>query len=331
MSQNLTNKFISQHRKMFSCLPETYNDPYKTLILQVYLNRICPYNCHYCYIRYGEREHWGTFFSNEDIDKIKLTVENSNFENIGFVLLGGEPTIQPDFESCLIKFLNLKNKNSIVDILSNAYKPLKEHLNIYNKVKQYSDRILWEYTYHSYRHLNNDEFIEKVLFARDHYANIAVSVMLTKNKEDIPYIKDIVFKLLKENIIIQPTFIIDPVNDHEKPDYSNLFEEYAFLNEIPRTLEFVTSNGEKFYFNDYDIQKNNLTSFTGWYCQNNVWCVNNDGYIYRTCDVGFHGSVFDKDYFKKINYDPYDICSLPFCQCTGLMTYNKFRYDPRSR
>ena len=327
MYQTIKNNFISQHRDMFSCLPEEFHDPYKTLILQLYINRICPYNCHYCYVRYGG-ERWGTFFSNEQIDSIIKTVSNSDFDNIGFVILGGEPTIQPDFEINMIKLLNLNNKNSIVDILSNAYKDIDEHKKIYNNLKDYSSRILWEFTYHSYRHLNNNEFLDKVLFTRDNYANVAVSVMLSKNKNDILYIKDIVFKLLDNHITIQPTFIIDPIRDHEKPDYSNLFDEYYFLNEIPRTLKFIDSNGKEFYFNDYDIQKNNLTSFTGWYCQNNIWCVNNDGYIYRTCDVKFHGSVFDVDYFKKIKYTPYDVCSLPFCQCTGLMTYNKYKFNP---
>ena len=335
MFQNLKNNFISQHRNMFSCLPIGFDNPYETLILQIYINRICPYRCSYCYVRCTENERWGSFFCDEEIDTIIETIQNSDFKNIGFVILGGEPTVQPNFENILIKFLNLKNKNSVIDILSNSYKSLDEQKSIFLKLKDYSSRIIWEFTYHSYLHLNNNNFLDKVLFIKDNYADIAVSVMLSKNKQDIPYIKDIILKLLKNNILVQPTFIIDPINDHLKPDYENLFKEYSFLDLIPRKLEFVDKDGNKFYFNDYDIQRYNLTSFTGWFCENNVWCINNDGYIYRTCDVKYHGSAFDKDYFRKIEYNPYDKCSLPYCQCTGLMTYNKFKFyhdhDIRSR
>lgn len=322
------DNLIILDKNLATFLPKEFHNPYKTLFFIWYMCSICPYHCKYCCVRYSNAE-WGRVMTDKEFDIACTTINNSFADNIGIMLLGGEPTAVSGFEFQLRRMFDIIKKNMFVDIRTNHFQNLDYYKKVYEITKDKSDKISWEPTYHCYKEPDIDDFINKTLFLKERYIQVQVSIVLTRNKKLIPNVKLLVDKLIKNNIGIQPIFLFDPLDDFKYPDYNedNLYSEYEFLKELPREIKYYTNDGKLLLFNEYEQHKLELPRIHNWYCQHNYFHVSPSLEIWNDCPDKFHGSILDVNYFNKIknNYDPFYRCNEPYCQQDGFLPLKKYR------
>ena len=150
-------------KNLATFLPKEFHNPYKTLFFIWYMCSICPYHCKYCCVRYSNAE-WGRVMTDDEFDSACNTINNSFVDNIGIMLLGGEPTAVPGFGKQLNRLFNIIEKNVFVDIRTNHYKNLDYYKTIYSETKTFADKISWEPTYHCYKEPEIEDFVNKTLF-----------------------------------------------------------------------------------------------------------------------------------------------------------------------
>lgn len=323
----IPNDLVILDKNLADFLPEEYNNPYKTLFFIWYMCSICPYHCKYCCVRYSNAE-WGRMMTDEEFDISCNTINNSFAENIGIMLLGGEPTAIPGFGFQLQRMFNIIQKKLYVDIRTNHYRGIEYYKQVFNITKNIADKISWEPTYHCYKKPDIDDFINKTLYLKERYIKVQVSIVLTRNKQLIPNVKILVDRLILNKIQIQPIFLFDPLDDFKYPDYNkdNLYEEYSFLKDLPKQIKYYTKDGREILFNEYEQHKLELPKLHNWYCQHNYFHISPSMEIWNDCPDRFRGSILDVDYFKKIkNYDPFYCCNEPYCQQDGFLPLKKYR------
>lgn len=246
----------------------------------------CNYNCYYCYTEQDTREvtYAGAQFILKQIDKlfdVDLDVQKI------FCILGGEPTIHPDFLKILDYISkNVKNFDSLV-LSSNASRSESFHHDM-AKIMQTDSRMVYSPTFHPSQGMIED-MVNKCLLVQSYGVSAPIKLMA-----DINYFDDfknaVDYVLSKTNL----AFTIKMLHKHLYTDSKQI----DYLRELIKHDRHYDYMVRQYYLDQdqiverlcsrVDMVLNDELNYTGYYC--NKWQflnVNNLGLVLPLCKVDY--------------------------------------------
>jgi len=230
--------------------------------VQMYLSRICNYQCSYCSHR-DNTEEFKTF--DEYIELMNIIYDSVGHNDVvDFSFFGGEPTIVPRFDE-ILDYILRTFPNSYITLTSNG----SQSLEWWKKLEKWSGRI---HCFMSYQHAQNkslDEYIKKMRWLKDKGFLYFLSIML--ENDNVLGVKSAIkrFKAdekLKSNLTYAS---IDFDFNEEYDDIKSIMAEldYNIMNEQEYALKVDLISGESIYFNDHMSFKTlNLHKFKYFRC-----------------------------------------------------------------
>lgn len=308
------------------------------------LTSICQYKCSYCYSRNTDYtgRRWFQWYPMHRLEKVISAIERSSLPfNLG--LLGGEPTVHPQFHQILYLIDRKLNKRingeqNYFYVVSNGARSIEW----FDGIHEYENLgFLWS---HHPEYTHNDSFIEKIeLMMSKSFKNFGiwkskVSLMLHISSKYWANTEDMWNKCKKiDRLKVHPQFLYR--NDiGDLYPYSDKFWEWSkfFSREYEKRMVFekiVDNRVVKDVFSEHDVIKNELNSWKGWKCMNNNYEISVEGDV----DIFCHGELDAKvrgislldnqDFFEKIKEVKPMTCKYKRCNCDGLMKLLKFKED----
>lgn len=267
---------------------------------------ICQLNCSYCYARNEYGDKWGKLASKPVIDAVIKALSKSTLSfNLG--MLGGEPTLSPYYTYIIEEIQKLKNSLNLY-VTTNGYKDLTSHP-VY-------DNFAFLFSYHPADCVDKSLFTRNVKSSYNRGIQTKVNVMLHHDERLWPDIKQTIDTFLSMGIKVHPHFLYTHSSRKlfkYKPEF---WEFFNFLEDLDKELVYDND-----HFNDYQIYKNGMTSFTGWSCYNNNYEVDVYGNVVQFCrDRKEHVNLTrDTDFFKRITHTKPMTCLHSACNCDGLL------------
>lgn len=304
------------------CLPEGFHDFASTVYVQWYIDTVCPYKCEYCYVR-QTTDRWGYISSHDDQKAVYNLIDKAPYENIGITLLGGEPTIHPDFWH-IVDTLTKKPK-VYVDVVTNGFQN-KEFFydGLLALPEPQREKLRFEFSYHTDALPCLEKFMRKVNIVRNILPlGASVTVMASKDERRLVDVQRVYEFIYRWRVPVNLTFLIDPLHDQKPLDYNWASYDFYFETcQSTHTMKFQENGVESVgTLSDVELYSKGWNAFKGWKCYNNIYCIDIHNSIYRLCDNAHHGMVTDPNYWDFVN-EPC-ICPNEFCTCTGLLTERK--------
>lgn len=302
-----------------SKIEPTLDDETQLLRIHWDMLTICNNSCRYCYARHGK--DWGRMARKEDIATLNLLIDrvltDGVVKRVDVVLLGGEPTLHPNFTQ-IVKDL-LKHENTHISVTSNGISGYKGKDNFTPEEKS---RIRWAFTYHT-AYEDPTGFTHRILPTGDEWWEVAISPFVDPSASDgdIGLCRNIIEFGKAHGFIIQPSFMYNPEDGTKRISMSEeSWEVWSFLKEEAKYLVF-----DEVAYNDYSVFKKELNKFRGWRCYNNNWILSVTGFLGRACD-GYRTSPITESFFSEYKPDHgWMTCTVDNCQCYGLLTGFKFK------
>lgn len=304
------------------------------------VSTICQFKCSYCYAmaEYGyqsaqEPGEWGKVDTWARQELVIKSIKRSTLP-VFLGLLGGEPTIHPNYSELLRKCHEAVSVHDggIVYVVSNGVRGPE----FWKKHPAYDDKfmgVLW--SFHPEFHLRYGKdfykMVESIKICMDMGKRARINIMLSPNKQYWPIIHkfvDIVESL--PGAELHPHWIYDK-NPHNLKVYDREFwEEFNRFENYPPWLVFEKANGDVTKLNDYKIYGQEAFKFKGWNCWQNDFNISYTGDVHRSCTIGPKSNpnlraslIRDPFYFKNIkSIDPV-ICPHSTCVCDGLLKCHK--------
>lgn len=246
-------------------------------ILSMIITKKCNYNCWYCY----DKE----FRENKDLDinLIKKYIDTLQ-ENIDIQLIGGEPTLHPQFKEIMnILYIN-KHINSI-DIISNGSNSFLYFQDLFLK---YKNKLHISFSYH-HDVCDYEIFKQKMKNLFIYKYNFHISYM----------IEDIDINIIQKHFLELPNCRILPIRGllyNEK--IQKFIKEYFLTNFL-----ILKNNDTQTFILQNKFIENQINPFFGYSCKlkNKLKIMDIDGVIREMCN------------FKIINLNLTDICDSKYC------------------
>jgi len=292
---------------------------------------MCQYKCSYCYARC--RNDWLQLPKKGVFLKVLNALSKSHLPtHLG--LLGGEPTLHPNYMDILYHWNELcgvNNQNKVKNTLYTSTNGFKD-INWFKKLPSYANMsFLW--SFHP-RYADNNDLENKIKLMLDKGYSCAINLMMVPSKEYRKKIENMYSRCNRLQIKIDPTFI--HINDEKSEEgrvifpYSNEFWKWFkdnFKSEYKNKyyIKLFENNLHKEHFlTEDEIFENNYNNFKGYSCMLNHYKINVDGTINLLCDENNKFNLLeDSDYFKRINKIKSFKCPLPACTCTELLEIPK--------
>lgn len=286
----------------------------------------CNFNCSYCYAKrdYQPKNEWGKL---DSWNRQKLVLKSLDLAELPIFLgiLGGEPTLHPNFFNLIDECNKIiqKNKNSRLYITTNG------STNVYkDMVYKPNNYFLW--SIHLEHEKNYGENFKKVFdnikICIDKGFKNRVNFLMLPDEKYFPKIHFIFNELSKLNVEIHPHFLyFDPCEKTSLFNYSEKFyEEFKYMKELEGYFTF--ENDTQFVkLNDFQIFHNKLNSFTGWDCYNNNYEINWNGDVVNLCKRQKESLITNPWFFKNIKkIEPFK-CPYKECNCDGLLKVLKVK------
>lgn len=298
----------------FSLLP--YNKTYSTITrerntirLHIDLDTICNNKCPYCYARQEEHD-WGlimnkNFIKNTLFPQIKK-ISKTKFLDV--VLLGGEPTLHPDFVEVL-NYIRQCN-NTRVSITSNGTMG-------YADVKP-TNNVRWAFTYHPSQVDDVDAWLNTIISGKSDWWEVAISPLIDcwgdNIQEKADAVKYVIDVCHKNDIRVQPTFQFNPyVEGPTTIPTDDVVKYYSFLNNERPVYKYGDEE-----LNDYQIITQHKNNIIGCKCVNNNIQLTVRGALRRCCtNESLNWNDIQKTFIADMK------CPLPECTCYGFLTLHK--------
>ena len=313
-------KLIKQGEKLF------FGDK-RILLVHLEFTSVCNRHCSYCLEGNGFPDKIKEEFSDETamlnaIDKIFNVANDNDF--IGFIIVGGEPTLQPSLKTVINKIQSRKDTGIMLTTnftqSVNYYKELDIPLIV--SVHMEDNNIL--------------EVIEKI----KQLNHLIVHVRFMALPEMFELAKLIYNDLLLLNNIIPLNLTISAVFAHGiyKPNYTQEYLDWI-QNTLPIVNDYPESLNEKlkllknlfFHLTWWYKEGDNITEvggglpyYKGFYCERNLISIEKNGKIHQCwCnDPGINIFTVDelpKDIFSTV------ICDKQECVMGYVSTFPKFK------
>lgn len=304
---------------------ENNNYTYGSMIIT--LGNTCQFDCSYCMpvLKNGTISHAPIDVYKNFLEWVKNKfIDVKNIDYMVLCLIGGEPTIYPNFEELVSSIRDIIGNDDklFLTMQSNGGKPKT----FFSKIEKYFTQI--QFTYHP-EFSNDNKFIDNCLLLHNiHEGKIKVSIAAPSNDE---YFKKSVnmLKILRNNGLINVNFKILYENDFRTPqNYSDeqkqIMDNFIVKNHKDQSLRhkiIFKDETEKNVHSQY-MPLHDLNHYTGWLCNAGKYNlhVHHDGLVTR-CS-GSHkfitpkdkqGTIYNIDSLKIFeNYEP-DICNVKSC------------------
>lgn len=203
-------------------------DDYKTFVFEIFLTNKCQLSCPYCFVR-GKRKN-NKFISkdyNFNLKQLQTVLESLNsikqYQNIKFLLMGGEPTLHPlffDIIELIKSTIDSSRKISIV-MMTNGITLLDE--NFYKNVELYSNILSIDLSLHFHN------FKYELISLINEIKN-PIKIRFMYNPEYFSVINDLLEnnKLKIKNIVINQLFYEENKNKKNFFDYSSFDDTYVY-------------------------------------------------------------------------------------------------------
>lgn len=306
LEQTLTNKLIYNECEVVEI------GEVKPITISWQLVTECQFQCSYCY--FNPYESSINYIPISKLVLHQLTKIKYNFE---IALLGGEPTLHPDFFGIVEEIYKLE-RNQKIDIITNFNKDL----NFWTKLLPFKDKINLVLSLH-FEYANID-FLKKIESIKNDFS-IRLVFMVHPDEKHINKMKHFYEKLISfksKNFIITylKIFNKDDGSVYDKYD-EKILDFLIFLEKNSQDdsekLNITYLNGSKGKITQLEILNNRLNMFKGWRCQMNEFVIRPNGYVISPCLKG-------EKYITFYNFDSHIInCPHEFCGCEGYWNYLK--------
>lgn len=283
----------------------------------------CNFKCSYCYAISDYGEDWGQLDSWTRQKLVIRNIANSSLP-VFLGLLGGEPTLHPQYEELLELSHHAisKHKDGRLYITTNGSQPtewFENHLFYENTYFLWSAHFEYEKHYGE----NFQLILDNIKVMKNKGFRNKVNVMLHPNKKLWPKIHKFVDELEKLDVEIHPHFLYDEGNVHKLHHYpKEFYDEFRRFEKYVKYLVFDGPDNCDVY-NDYDVFNNNFTSFTGWDCWNNNYEINFKGKVTRFCFDEVDDLITNFNFFRDIKEVKPKSCPHSTCNCDGLLKIYK--------
>jgi organic radical activating enzyme len=271
------------------------------------VNNNCQYRCKYCYVdlKRDVSSHL------ESTSKIILKSLDKMSGEFNVELLGGEPTMHPNYINIVNKLIKMTNVKQLT-ITSNIKKNLcfwKDHPK-HNKIRIFASQ---------HPEYKDKDFKTKMIYIN---SNFELEGLLMLH-EDIKYLdntKSMADFMIDYKIKFEPTMIFDQDKCMIKYEDKvlSLFNEYK---QSFGGIEYIDNNGNSTIMSVDKIYQGNLHLLKGWNCSTKVYTIDMDGNISRPCKPGSKQHIM---LFK--NFDNKDIkCVSDIgCMCDEWLRWKKW-------
>ena len=280
----------------------------------------CNFDCSYCYAK-RDYTKLGKWQKRANMLESKLIIEAISRAQLPVFLglLGGEPTIHPNFkEICdlIFKKIIIKHVDNRLYITSNMCSDIFKKIDFYNGTKFLCSLHPEHEKDYGENYL---KFLENVEYLSSRGFECKINLMLIPNKKYIEKIHKVYERLKNLDIQIHPHFMFkDSAGDSLLFNYDNYFKEFEYMREC--STEFIFTTKDNVYkFSDFEIFEKKLNNFKGFKCFNNNFEITFDGFVQNVCSRKSTKLSNDLNYFKKISNILPMICPYDVCNCDGML------------
>ena len=304
----------------------------KVPALEVHWDTIlmCQYTCSYCYSR--DRKDWLKFPESNNYKTI-INAMSKSYLPINLGLLGGEPTIHPNYKDILHLWNEKCGFNENFNVPNTLYTSTNgvRDLKWFKGMPSYPN-MSFVWSFHP-EHTDNDVLGDKIKVMLDKGYECGVNIMMLPAKK---YRDKAVamHKMCKElGIESAPTYLHTRKNGTDDRVMLNYTEDFwSWVNDnfelVKKEKYLVKLQDEEkvttLYLTEDEIFENRYNLFQGYSCMLNHYKINVDGTVGALRIEDNRTSLTqDNDYFKSIRKIQKLKCPLPACTCAELLEIPK--------
>lgn len=274
----------------------------------------CQLNCTYCYYKPFKSETDYSSLKNIIIKKLSEIKEPFKIN-----LVGGEPTLHPDFYDVIEKLNSLENLQSIALVTN-----LEEDVNFYSYLRSLTHKLRIVASYHP--EYPQTGFFEKSSELQHSFLMDIVFIVhnnprfLSKMKSDALKM----FHLLNDQAVINFIRIHDKRNGKEEyrpydDQVESFFQEQLLKikkRESTEMVDFLTNNGwEK--TTKLEFMRDGRNVWEGWLCNLHAFIIHEDGNVTRSCSREKKHILLTKFEKKPL------VCTYKICECDDYWSFEK--------
>lgn len=270
------------------------------------LHTKCQFDCSYCYAKewYSKQSKWQLQTPQSTLNYIIKCISLSKLP-VFLGLLGGEPTITPNFDALVERIereiISINTANRLY-ITSNCF--------IHRKLPQ-NDKIRVLCSYHP-EFDYADKFIANVAkYAKTH--KVRINLML------IPQFKKDILKVYNalKHLDIHPHFVYQ---NHRESLIYDCFDDFRELAKVHKEFDYC---GE--LLSDFELFEQSKNCFYGWDCYNNNYEISAQGIVKNLCKNTGVSLLENPRFFANISEILAMSCPHKYCNCDGLLKCLKIR------
>lgn len=271
------------------------------------INDNCQYRCEYCYVdlQVNERTSLG------GVSKLVLNALRGLDGNFNIELLGGEPTMHPNYIEIINELIGLDTVRQLT-VTSN----IKKNMDFWEKHPKHKKIRIFVSQHPEYE---DRDFEEKMIYIK---GNFVVEGLLMLH-QDIKYLdrtKKMADFMVENKIQFEPTMIFDSNRKMVKYDKEimNIFENYK---QSFGGIEYIDNNGKSEILSVNKIYQNDLHLLKGWNCSTKMYTIDIEGNISRPCKPGSKKHIM---LFKKFDNSDIKCVSELGCMCDEWLRWKKW-------
>ena len=281
---------------------------------QWFLIDLCNMKCSYCIEGYGDKNytsscnvHKSKIFSNI-FKKVLKMIDLKSTPNFDIELLGGEPTLHPNFD-CIVNELTKNEKCQNIYILTNLKQSKKNFKNI-----NPNNKICINASIHFENY--NSSIEDDCLFLKERGFNVLPVIMLHDNKKYWGDIENFLLFCKKNKMEYNISFLYDTVYGY-KPIYTNKFYERfnKYIKDDKRSWPF-TIDGVNRNYSYREVLDNKLHELKNINCKPLRWVIDYKGSIYNACTK--------EPYLIRKKSNKFIKCPMECCGCDIQWSYEKY-------
>lgn len=274
----------------------------------------CQFACSYCYFKPYESD-----IQYSEVMKLVLLKLKKINEPFGITLLGGEPTLHPEFFQIIKELYAIENVTRI-DIISNFQQPIE----FWERLKPYSSKMELNLSYHP--EYAQNQFFKKIETLKNDFPMTIIFLVHHREEylEKMREASEYYFSLDLEFIPIVFKKVVDRENQVKYYHYSERIlsfmaelENKVLKTKNPEIVQVEYTDGSKEEINQMTFANLELNRFKGWSCQMNSLIIHPDGIVLNQCTLEKKHILFAELKGRKIK------CPLDFCNCEDYWRFEK--------